>query len=453
MEELRIPRNPNPPRISTFSRTVFNVIMLLAIPWLCLVLGYWAVLVRPRDPQAWLLLLLMLSFPHLAYSTYWHWPDGWRTLAIGYHQVLGGLIPAALVLFGIYFAERLSLDARFPWVKYVLLAPSAAALIFNTVFSIGLAENFQFTEPLTANRALFSTILFASNFVAFGVFFSSIGMKWGMTNSADVKRRLRLLMWGTQVSCAPLCILFVISFAVGKPLHELVPWSVLVFALAMMFLFPLTITYVIIVHRALDVRVVLRQGIQYALVRGGAVLFGALLSTTVLLGSILYALNSDVNRPRKVIIIVAGFLTVLLLQRLRQRLALWIDRQFFREAYDAERVLSDLSEQVRTIIDPGSLLQTVSDRISETLYVPRVVFFLPAGGPFRAAYSLGYESRPEVAFPPESGTVRHIQESAAPAQVYLDDKQSWLYRDSRIEAEEREWLMQLESQLLLPLAV
>jgi len=227
----------------------------------------------------------------------------------------------------------------------------------------------------------------------------------------------------------------------------------LVFALLMMFLFPLTITYVIIVHRALDVRVVLRQGIQYALVRGGAVLFGVILSTTVLLGSILYALNSDVNRPQKVLIIVLGFVAVLLLQRLRQRLAYWIDRRFFREAYDAERVLSDLSEQVRTIVDPNSLLRTVSERISETLYVPRVAFFLPAGGPFRAAYSLGYDSRLEVAFPPEGGTVRHIGEHTAPAQVYLDDEQSWLYQDPRMSAEEREWLLQLESQLLLPLAV
>jgi hypothetical protein len=78
---------------------------------------------------------------------------------------------------------------------------------------------------------------------------------------------------------------------------ELVPWSVLVVALAMMFFFPVTITYVIIVHRALDVRVVLRQGIQYAMVRGGAVVFGVVLSTTVLLGSILYALNADKWRP------------------------------------------------------------------------------------------------------------------------------------------------------------
>ncbi|MEP7367314.1 MAG: GAF domain-containing SpoIIE family protein phosphatase [Acidobacteriota bacterium] len=452
-EDIQVPPDPDPRQLSTLSRTLMNILMLLAVPWLCLILGYWAVLVRPRDSQAWLLLLLMLSFPHLVFSSHWHWPDGWRQLAIGYHQLFAGLIPTALVLFGIYFAERLELDRRFPWVKWVLLAPSLAALGFNVVFNLGSAENFQFTEPLAGFRRSLQTVSFASNFGAFSLFFTAIGIKWGTTKSADVKRRLRLLLWGTQVSCAPLSILFIASFVTGKPMHELLPWSALVVALSMLFFFPVTITYVIIVHRALDVRVVLRQGIQYTMVRGGAVIFGVVLSTTVLLGSILYALNANMNRPRKVLVIVLGFAVVLLLQRLRQRLAHWIDRQFFREAYDAERVLSDLSEQVRTIVDPNSLLQTVSERISETLYVPRVAFFLPAGGPFRAAFSLGYESRPEVSFPAESGTVRHIEEHTAPAQVYLDDQKSWVYQDPRMSAEEREWLLQLQSQLLLPLAV
>jgi sigma-B regulation protein RsbU (phosphoserine phosphatase) len=452
-EDLQVPPDPKRQQLSTLSRTLVNFLMLLIAPWLCLVLGYWAVLVRPRDSQAWLLLLLMLCFPHLVFSSHWHWPDGWRQMAITYHQVFAGLIPTALVLFGIYFAERLQLDRRYPWVKYVLLAPSIAALVFNTVFSVGASENLQFTEPLARHRRLLTTISFASNFGAFSLFFAALGVKWGTTKSADVRRRLRLLLWGTQVSCAPLCFLFVASFATGKPMHEIVPWSILVFALTMMFFFPVTITYVIVVHRALDVRVVLRQGIQYALVRGGAVLFGVLLSTILLVGSILYALNSNLNRPRQVLIIVLGFAAVVALQRLRQHLALWIDRQFFREAYDAERVLSDLSEQVRTIVDPNSLLQTVSERISETLYVPRVAFFLPAGGPFRAAFSLGYESRPEVVFPSESGTVRHIQEQTVPTQVYLDDEQSWLYQDPRMTPDERQWLVQLESQLLLPLAV
>lgn len=451
--EIQIPPDPQPRELSSLSRALINGVMLLVMPWLCLVLGYWTVLVRPRDPQAWLLLLLMLSFPHIVMSSQWHWPDGWRQLGIGYQTVFAGLVPTALVLFGVYFAERFGSDLRYPWVKYLLLAPSLAALVFNAVFSVGMSESFAFTEPLAPYRRLAGTISFASGFAGFGAFFFTLGSKWGRTRSADVKRRLRLLLWGTQVSCAPMAILIVASFMTGKRVHELLPWSVLTFALLMLFFFPVTITYVIVVHRALDVRVVLRQGIQYAMVRGGAFLFGVLITVALLLGTILFALNSGLNRPKQIMVISAGLAASMALQGLRRRLAHWIDRRFFRDAYDAERLMSELSEQVRTIVDPTALLKTVSERIAETMYVTRVAFFLPSGGPFRPAYALGYDTQPDVAFPAESGTVRRIGEEAAPARVYLDDQQSWLYQDPRISAEEREWLLRLDSQLLLPLSV
>ncbi|MBN8729056.1 MAG: SpoIIE family protein phosphatase [Acidobacteria bacterium] len=451
--EIEIPPDPQPRELSSLSRALINGVMLLVMPWLCLVLGYWTVLVRPRDPQAWLLLLLMLSFPHIVLSSQWHWPDGWRQVGLAYQNVFAGLIPTALVLFGVYFAERFGFDLRYPWIKYLLLAPSLAALVFNAVFSIGMSESFAFTEPLAPYRRLAGTISFASGFAGFGAFFFTLGSKWGRTRSADVKRRLRLLLWGTQVSCAPMAILIVASFMTGKRVHELLPWSVLTFALLMLFFFPVTITYVIVVHRALDVRVVLRQGIQYAMVRGGAFLFGVLITVALLLGTILFALNSGLNRPKQIMVIAAGFAASMALQGLRRRLAHWIDRRFFRDAYDAERLMSELSEQVRTIVDPTALLKTVSERIAETMYVTRVAFFLPSGGPFRPAYALGYDSQPDVVFPAESGTVRRIGEAGAPARVYLDDQQSWLYQDPRISAEEREWLMRLDSQLLLPLSV
>lgn len=451
LEEILIPGGSRPARGSSFGRTLVSAVMMLVMPWLCVALGFWTVLVRPRDAQAWLLLLLMLSFPQLVGGTFWHWPDGWRQFAIVYHEVFAGLLPTALVLFGIYFAERYAPDRRYPWVKYVLLAPSLAALVFNTVHAVGAAESFTFTEPLLPLRNLSRTTGFTSVFGAFGAFFFTLGTKWGRTKSADVKRRLRLLLWGTQFACAPLALLLAASIAMGRPLHEIAPWSVLALALTMLFFFPVTITYVIVVHRALDVRVVVRQGIQYAMIRGGALLFGGLLTAAIMLGSILYALNSEMRRPEKVLVIMAGLGVAMLLQRLRRRLASWIDRRFFRDAYDAERVLSGLSQEVRSIVEPESLLRTVSERISETLYVPHVVFFLPAGGPFRPAFALGYEGKPSVAFPPGSGTVCHIEEAMAPSRVYLDDHNSWLYQDPRVTPQEREWLMQLDSQLLLPL--
>jgi sigma-B regulation protein RsbU (phosphoserine phosphatase) len=78
------------------------------------------------------------------------------------------------------------------------------------------------------------------------------------------------------------------------------------------------------------------------------------------------------NRPRKIIPLAAGLIFVVLVGRIADRLHAWTDRRFFREAYDAERILGDLSERVRTMVEAGPLLETVTRTISESLHVARV---------------------------------------------------------------------------------
>jgi phosphoserine phosphatase RsbU/P len=142
-----------------------------------------------------------------------------------------------------------------------------------------------------------------------------------------------------------------------------------------------------------------------------------------------------------------------LLQRLRLRLARWIDRRFFREAYDAERVLSDLSDQVRTIVDGDSLVHTVGQRIAETLHVGRLAFFLPAQGGFKPAFALGYETPLDMQLPDRSGVVEVLRRTGEPARVFFEDKESWVWRSENVTEQDRSALAQLESRLLLPVTV
>ena len=54
--------------------------------------------------------------------------------------------------------------------------------------------------------------------------------------------------------------------------------------------------------------------------------------------------------PRKLIVIAIGVLAVFTIGRLAKWLGAWTDRRFFREAYDAEQVLSELSDGVRGMV-------------------------------------------------------------------------------------------------------
>jgi phosphoserine phosphatase RsbU/P len=163
-------------------------------------------------------------------------------------------------------------------------------------------------------------------------------------------------------------------------------------------------------------------------------------------------LTKSGGRTAKIIVAAIGLLAIFTIRGAAARLRIWTDRRFFREAYNAEQVLSELSDQVRSMVETRSLIETVAARISETLHVPRVAVLLGAAGSFRPAYALGYGSSPDVAFPANHGTMRVLEAMKEPARVYLDDPNSWLYREAEVSVEDRTQLSQLHSELLLPLS-
>ena len=116
-------------------------------------------------------------------------------------------------------------------------------------------------------------------------------------------------------------------------------------------------------------------------------------------------------------------------------------------------MLTELSEQVRSITEPRSLLETVAARISETLHVPQVAVLLGGSGFYQPAFAMGYATPPTVAFPSKTGTAMVLKSQKEPARVFLNDRDSWVYREQGIGDEERAKLATLRSELLLPLAV
>jgi sigma-B regulation protein RsbU (phosphoserine phosphatase) len=108
---------------------------------------------------------------------------------------------------------------------------------------------------------------------------------------------------------------------------------------------------------------------------------------------------------------------------------------------------------VRSIVEPKSLLETVAGRISETLHVPQVAILLSGGGFYQPAFAMGYPALPSVSFPSKTGTAMLLKSQREPARVFLNDRDSWVYREQTIGDDERRKLATLQSELLLPLAV
>ena len=102
--------------------------------------------------------------------------------------------------------------------------------------------------------------------VGFG-FFSSIFIKSSLAISPDAKRRLRLLYWGATVALVPLFGITLVALVRGKSMYDLFPDWLIGLGLIMTTIFPLTLAYVIVVQRAMDVRVLVRTGTKYLLAK------------------------------------------------------------------------------------------------------------------------------------------------------------------------------------------
>jgi sigma-B regulation protein RsbU (phosphoserine phosphatase) len=431
----------------------FLVCVKFVIPAFCLLLGFWVVAARPRDRSAWLLFLTLQFFSVYYGAGIESWGQGIRDLAQVYHVGLATAWPIFMLLFGIYFPEPITgkYEALWKWAKRILIPALTLISIASVIENVGELENFASVASLAAALERISKLSFLLSFAATGSFFACIGMKLGLATTPDAKRRLRLLQWGTTISMTPACILFVVQAIKGGQFEKIFPiWLVLI-SLALMLLFPVTLAYAIVVHRALDVRVVIRQGLQYALATGGIRALQIVLTAVVLIAGIAFARSRHLSLANEITTVALLFLAVLSLRRGAAKVRAWTDRRFFRDAYNSEQILASLGDEVRSIVETRPLLERVATKIAESLHVPRVSVFLQQDNLFRPAYALGYEGVPLMEFQAADRTIQRLREEAEPTRVYFDDERSWVNTD--LPADERQKLASLGPQLLLPLSV
>ena len=444
-------------RLNTWD-TSSDLVVGFLLPIVSLLLGFWVAFRRPRDPLAWLLLALMLSFPHILQTFIVHgWAPGWRVAGVLYDSLLEAAFPIVIFLFGRFFPEPFPQGSRYDIVwktlQWVCALPFAVIAVSGVVVTIGGLSSYQSVAGLNGFLKPFGTAAQVCAYILVGSFFSAMGIKLGLTQSPDAKRRLRFLYWGATAAFTPALMPTIYALLRGKTPNEIFPSWFMAMVVIPLLVFPLSLSYVIVVQKAMGVGVALRQGLQYTLARGGIRVLQLAAIGAVIAAGLTLAENASHDRPQKTIVILVAITLYFTIRRIGDGLRTWVDRRFFRENYNAEHLLTELSEQVRSITESKSLLETVAARISETLHVPQVAVLLGGSGFYRPAFAMGYPSLPTVAFPSKTGTAMMLKSQKEPARVFLNDRDSWVYREQDISDDERGKLATLQSELLLPLAV
>ena len=421
--------------------------IFVVLPVICLLVGFYIAFARPRDPLAWITMAMLASIGQLeGPSISWAvWPP-WRELSLIYHALLSSSWPLWMLLFAFYFPVPFPFLKVRRWVIYAISVVPAFVAAMDTYGGLMQGRHLAELRWLAAFSQRIDTPILILFTVYVSAFFFCLGVKTKQLKAPDASRRLKVLMTGCGVSLTPL-IPLVLGQAGLVPM--LPPWLAVVCLLMLVF-FPLTMAYVIVVQRAMDVRMVVRSGLQYALASTGIKILQIAL-VVIVVRLMLEFMQQSQHRIEGLAVLAVGVALVMLLGRIARRVRQWTDRRFFREAYNAERILTDLSNSVAGIRDTKRLIETVALRIADSLHVPRVAILLEQGGLFQPAYALGFGGvAPPVQLGDQAATIRTLKRLNGPSKVYFDDPQSWVHGTSEPE---QKALQRMDTQVLLPVSL
>ena len=195
-----------------------------------------------------------------------------------------------------------------------------------------------------------------------------IPYKYRRLAGEDQRRRVRWVVYGSGLGLAP--DLWYLAEAVAR--GSAGRGSKLLVDICSVAI-PLSMAYAVVKHRVLDIKVVVRRGLQYLLARRA-------LQAAVALPIAVLAYTVVVNRHRTVAEIVAENGAYLfwvgaagLGLRFRRPIQAWLDRRFFREQLDREQVLLGLLDDAGRLESMSELSRLITSKLDSALH-PKTMY-------------------------------------------------------------------------------
>ena len=181
------------------------------------------------------------------------------------------------------------------------------------------------------------------------------------------RQQLKWLSRGTLLTTIPFTVLYVIPF-----LFDLnVPGMLTTLAVLSLILLPLTFSWAIVRYRLMDVDLIFKRGVTYTLVTAALVglYFGVI------------ALAADLAHDRLknlglLAMAVAVIVTGLVFEPLKRMIQARVDRLFDRKEIDYRETLVEFGRELNAQTDLRALVESIVERLPETLLVTRVAVFL-----------------------------------------------------------------------------
>jgi len=259
------------------------------------------------------------------------------------------------------------------------------------------------------------------------------------------QRRVSILIGGLIIGFAPTTVWVLLSASVAH-FKEYVPlrsagWLLYPTLLST----PITLAYAVLVHRALNVSLIIRRAIQYALARSSALVLAAI-PAAVLIFAIYRKRHQSMSdlvqgSDGLALLVLAGLVVVA--SAGRRGMLERIDRRFFREQYDARRILNALTETCRRASSRSELAEELRTEINRALHLVSLsVLFLEEDGSFASP-------RNDVrSLPSDSRLPRTLLSGESVVEVDLERGSG---AAASLSTEDRYWLVDAGARVLVPM--
>ncbi|MBK6751173.1 MAG: PAS domain S-box protein [Acidobacteria bacterium] len=233
-----------------------------------------------------------------------------------------------------------------------------------------------------------------------------------------VRQRLKWAMWGTIAAVFPVIIMQTASWFGVQIADNTVATALTTLPLA---LIPFSFGHSVVRYRLMDVDVVVRRALVYALTTVAiAMMIGA-----VALGLVFLAVGNNLSTTeitlRAIIAVVAMGAIVMLSEPLKKFLQERADRYFYGERYDLRQGLLDFGKTLSATTGLDPLLNALTERLRQVLDVQKVAIFVEdqrTEAHYRIAKSVGLDE--EFVIPADFRTMIR-QKSAGKGIVRADE--------------------------------
>jgi signal transduction histidine kinase len=308
------------------------------------IIGFFVFLKRPRNLAALLLCLCSLvSGLALATNT-----AGERAIASALQITMPATVigPWIMVHFSLVLPEERAWFSKNPLVYFIYL-PAIITLILLPIMGIG--DN----QPLPGFRN-FRLIEYGTGFLAAA---GIMVFNYFRATSHRTRQQMKIVMVSCLCALIPIVVLNLIPATIWG--QSIIPFG---FSILFLIFIPLGMGYAVVTQKLLDIDVIIRRGMIYALI---TIIMAVILSIAIFP---ILALHISLSIPQEILLaLVLGGIATALFGPTKKGIEYLIDRFFYKDRYDYRQIIHVFSASLNSLKEFNEIARLIVGTMVNTL--------------------------------------------------------------------------------------